>query len=104
LEIPECFIRVLNLSPATAYAKVYDGIANVRVDHGFVDFAVEYERTLKSPAKYEKIRKAIESEKRVQAFVYHCACGIVEGGGRRAGQQFTQGRGLTPSDGPGRPA
>jgi hypothetical protein len=68
--IPECFIRVLNLSPATAYAKVYDGIANVRVDHGFVDFAVEYERTLKSPAKYEKIRKAIESEKRVQAFVY----------------------------------
>jgi hypothetical protein len=60
----------LNLSPATAYAKVYDGIANVRVDHGFVDFAVEYERTLKIPAKYEKIRKAIESEKRVQAFVY----------------------------------
>jgi hypothetical protein len=34
--ILECFIRILNLSPATAYAKVYDGIANVRIDHGFV--------------------------------------------------------------------
>ena len=35
-----------------------------------VDFAVEYERTLKSPAKYEKIREAIESEKRLKAFLY----------------------------------
>ncbi len=68
--IPECFIRVLNLSPTTAYAKVYDGIATVMLYPDFVDFAVEYERTLKSPAKYEKIRKAIESEKRVKAFLY----------------------------------
>jgi hypothetical protein len=68
--IPECFIRILNLSPATAYAKVYDGIASVMLDRDFVDFAVEYERTLKSPAKYEKIRQTIESEKRVKAFLY----------------------------------
>jgi len=68
--IPESFIRVLNLSPATAYAKVYDGIASVLVDGGSVEFAIEYERTLKSPAKYEKIREAIELEKRVKAFLY----------------------------------
>jgi len=68
--IPESFIRVLNLSPATAYAKVYDGIARVMLNHEFVDLAVEYERTLKSPAKYEKIRNAIESEKWVKAFLY----------------------------------
>ena len=68
--IPESFIRVLNLSPATAYAKVYDGIASVLVQGEFVEIAIEYERTLKSPAKYEKIREAIESEKRVKAFLY----------------------------------
>jgi hypothetical protein len=68
--IPECLIRVLNLSPATAYAKVYDGIATVRLHSDLVEFAVEYERTLKSPGKYEKIREAIESEKRVKAFLY----------------------------------
>jgi hypothetical protein len=68
--IPECLIRVLNLSPATAYAKVYDGIATVRLHYDLVEFAVEYERTLKSPGKYEKIREAIESEKRVRAFLY----------------------------------
>lgn len=68
--IPEPFIRVLNLSPSTCYAKVYDGIATVRLDGESVRFAVEYERTLKSEAKYEKIRGAIESEKRLQGFLY----------------------------------
>jgi len=68
--IPETFIRVLNMSPATAYAKVYDGIATVVTHDKLVDFVVEYERTLKSPARYEKIREAIESEKRVKAFLY----------------------------------
>ena len=81
--IPECFIRILNLSPATAYAKVYDGIASVMLDRNFVDFAVEYERTLKSPAKYARIRQAIESEKRVKAFLYlvpsyPLLCGLME--------------------------
>jgi len=81
--IPEPFIRVLNLSPATAYAKVYDGIATVMLYRQFVDFAVEYERTLKSPAKYEKIRAAIESERRVKAFLYlvpsyHLLAGLTE--------------------------
>jgi len=68
--IPESFIRVLNLSPAHAYAKVYDGIAKVFFDGEFAEFAVEYERTLKSLPKYKKIREAIESETRLNAFLY----------------------------------
>jgi len=68
--IPESFIRVLNLSPAHAYAKVYDGIAKVLFDGEFAEFAVEYERTLKSLPKYQKIREAIESEKRLNGFLY----------------------------------
>lgn len=67
---PESFIRVMNLSPANAYAKVYDALAMVAIDWNLVEFAIEYERTLKSPAKYEKIREAIELEKRVKAFLY----------------------------------
>jgi len=68
--LPEPTIRVLNVSPATAYAKVYDGIATVCLDEEVVEFAVEYERTLKSQAKYGKIREAIESENRLSVFLY----------------------------------
>jgi hypothetical protein len=68
--IPESFIRVLNLSPAHAYAKVYDGVARVFLDGEIGEFAVEYERTLKSLPKYQKIREAIESEKRLNGFLY----------------------------------
>jgi hypothetical protein len=67
---PESLIRVLNQSPTHAYAKVYDAIAKVLFDGEFAEFAVEYERTLKSLPKYEKIREAIESEKRLKAFLY----------------------------------
>ncbi len=68
--IPEPFIRILNLSPASSYAKVYDGIAKVSFDGEGVKLAIEYERTLKSQPKYGKIREAIESEKRLHGFLY----------------------------------
>jgi hypothetical protein len=68
--IPEPFLRVLNLSPVNAYAKVYDGVAGVNLNGEFVSFAIEYERTLKSQPKYEKIRQAIESETRLNGFLY----------------------------------
>ena len=70
LWIPETAIRVLNLSPATAYAKVYDGIAELYVDGDYVTLAIEYERTFKSKSKYDKIWEAIESEKRLNVFLY----------------------------------
>jgi hypothetical protein len=70
LWIPEVAIRVLNLSPATAYAKVYDAIAEVYLDGNYVTFAIEYERTFKSQSKYDKIGGAIQSEKRLDVFLY----------------------------------
>jgi hypothetical protein len=60
----------LNLSSAPAYAKVYDGIASVSLNGDRKEFAVEYERTLKAHSKYEKICAAIESETRLNAFLY----------------------------------
>ena len=58
------------MSPATAYAKVYDGIAELYVDGDYVTLAIEYERTFKSKSKYDKILEAIESEKRLNVFLY----------------------------------
>ena len=58
------------LSPLESYAKLYDGIATLDLAGSRVSLAVEYERTLKSPAKYAKIREAVESERRIAAFLY----------------------------------
>jgi hypothetical protein len=44
--------------------------AGLDITGGRIEFAVEYERTLKSQAKYEKIREVIESEKRLNVFLY----------------------------------
>jgi hypothetical protein len=68
--ISESHIRAVNLVRTNAYAKVYDGIATVLVDHNEVEFGIECERTLKIQAKYQRIREAIESERRLNAFLY----------------------------------
>lgn len=67
---PEPLLRVLSLSPRHSYAKVYDGIALLKLSDQWIDVAIEYERTLKSPAKYQKIRAAIESESRIKVILY----------------------------------
>jgi hypothetical protein len=68
--IPEQMVRVLNLSPNLGYAKVYDGIVKIYVDGRPIQFALEYERTIKSLPKYDRIRQAIESETRLNVFLY----------------------------------
>ena len=69
--IPEVLIRIVNLSPTLSYAKAYDAVAQVRIGDGVsVEFAIEYERTLKSEQKYERILEAIESERRLHTVLY----------------------------------
>lgn len=68
---PESFIRVLNLSPTLRYAKTYDAVVNVSLGEGIAcDFAIEYERTLKSERRYESVVEAIASEKRLDIILY----------------------------------
>jgi len=68
---PEVMVRVLNLSPALGYAKAYDAVATVRIGSGMMaEFAIEYERTLKSEQKYEKILEAIDAERRLHTILY----------------------------------
>jgi hypothetical protein len=68
--IPEVMVRILNLSPTLSYAKAYDAVATVRTAAGCADFAIEYERTLKSEQKYEKILEAIDAERRLHTILY----------------------------------
>ena len=69
--VPEAFIRVVNLSPTLCYAKAYDAVARVNLGDGvWTEFAIEYERTLKSEQKYAKILEAIASEKRLHTILY----------------------------------
>ena len=69
--VPEVFIRAVNLSPTLYYAKAYDAVAKVRLGDGvWEEFAIEYERTLKSEQKYEKVLEAIESEHRLNTILY----------------------------------
>jgi hypothetical protein len=69
--VPEAFIRVVNLSPTFCYAKTYDAVATVNLGNKiWAEFAIEYERTLKSEQKYAKILDGIATERRVQAILY----------------------------------
>jgi hypothetical protein len=69
--VPETFIRVVNLSPTFSYAKTYDAVATVDLGNKvWVEFAIEYERTLKTEQKYAKILEGIATERRVQAILY----------------------------------
>jgi hypothetical protein len=60
----------LNFSTCVVPIASRHGIAKVRLDGQYIGFAIEYERTLKSQPKYEKIRQAIESQKRLHGFLY----------------------------------
>jgi hypothetical protein len=69
--VPEVFIRALNQSPTLNYAKAYDAVATVLLGNGErAEFAIEYERTLKSEQKYTKILEAIESEQHLSSILY----------------------------------
>lgn len=68
---PEVFIRVLNLCPGLRYAKTYDAVVKVALGTGIAsEFAIEYERTLKSERRYESVVEAIAAEKRLQVILY----------------------------------
>ena len=62
---------VLNLCPSLRYAKTYDAVVKVSLGHEIAcEFAIEYERTLKSERRYESVVEAIANEKRLQVILY----------------------------------
>ena len=61
---------MLNLSPTLCYANAYDAVVRVDLGDGVsTEFAIEYERTLKSEQKHEKILEAIAGERRLHTIL-----------------------------------
>ena len=68
---PEAFIRVLNLCPTLRYAKTYDAVVRLALgDNVYSEFAIEYERSVKSEQRYQKIVQAVAEEKRLNVILY----------------------------------
>lgn len=61
---------VSNMVAAQPYAKNYDAIVKVWVNGEIREFALEYERSLKSAKRYEKINIALDGEQKVPCVLY----------------------------------
>jgi hypothetical protein len=53
-----------------SYSKDYDAVVKIWFRGQMVEFALEYERTLKNAKQYEKIRRALEEERTVRCVLY----------------------------------
>lgn len=63
-------IRSQNEFTDCGYVKDYDAIVTLRLDGRDVELALEYERQVKSEARYHDIAAAIQHERQVNRFLY----------------------------------
>lgn len=66
----EIEIASFNTISRSPYQKDYDAIVDVWIGNRRACFALEYERHLKSSKHYERIRRALESERQVGCILY----------------------------------
>lgn len=71
--ISETSIVSENVLTRSGYAKDYDAVVTVRFDDRASTFALEYERSVKRKSNYRYIRERIESEERLDRFLYLAA-------------------------------
>lgn len=66
----EMQVGSFNMVAENPYQKDYDALVMLQIDDQLYDFALEYERTLKSLKRYEKILEALENEYQVDCILY----------------------------------
>jgi hypothetical protein len=66
----EMQVGSFNMVAKNPYQKDYDALVTLLVGDQWYDFALEYERTLKSVKRYEKILEALENEYQVDCILY----------------------------------
>jgi hypothetical protein len=66
----EVEITSANMVSTAPYQKDYDAIVKIWLGNEVREFALEYEHSLKSTKQYEKIRTALEAERRVGCILY----------------------------------
>jgi len=59
-----------NMVAEEPYQKDYDALVTISLGNQLYDFALEYERTLKSSKRYERILEALEAENQVDCILY----------------------------------
>lgn len=59
-----------NMVSSVPYQKDYDAIVKIWVGNEVREFALEYERSLKNRRQYERVRAAIEAERRIGCILY----------------------------------
>jgi hypothetical protein len=63
-------VRSQNEFTDYAYAKDYDAVVTLESDGELIEIALEYERQVKSAARYQEIAAAIQRERQVGSFLY----------------------------------
>lgn len=66
----EVEISSTNMVSEAAYQKDYDAIVKVWLGDEVREFALEYERSLKSAKQYERVRAALEAERQIGCVLY----------------------------------
>jgi hypothetical protein len=66
----EVEISSTNMVSGCPYQKDYDAIVKVWVGNEVREFALEYERSLKSAKQYDRIRGALENERQIACILY----------------------------------
>jgi hypothetical protein len=66
----EIEITSSNLVSASPFQKDYDAVVRVRSGNETLEFALEYERSLKARKEYARIRAALECERRIGCVLY----------------------------------
>lgn len=66
----EVEISSINMVSGAPYQKDYDAIVKVWIGSEVREFALEYERSLKSAKQYEKVRAALEAERQIGCVLY----------------------------------
>jgi len=67
--IPDAEIRSENEIAGLSYKKEYDAVVTLRFDGRDITFALEYERTIKSRERYDKIAASVCAEREVEQFL-----------------------------------
>ncbi len=66
----EVEISSTNMVSGAPYQKDYDAIVKVWIGNEVREFALEYERSLKSAKQYERVRAALEAERQIGCVLY----------------------------------
>jgi hypothetical protein len=66
----EIEISSMNMVSTSPYQKDYDAIVKMWIGQDAREFALEYERSLKSAREYQGIREALATERQIECIVY----------------------------------